>query len=146
VFFHQRLLRWQLNLAAARPRGDELARLLDRAESRIVELLAGTVEPPSILHGDLWGGNYIVDERGEPCLIDPAVYYGHREADLAMTRLFGGFDRAFYAAYDEAAPLAPGHEDRLPIYQLYHVLNHFNLFGGGYWEQSRRILGRYATR
>jgi fructosamine-3-kinase len=76
-------------------------------------------------------------------LIDPAVYYGHREADLAMTRLFGGFEPAFYNAYAEAWPLAPGHEDRLPIYQLYHVLNHLNLFGGGYFGQSKRILQRY---
>jgi len=77
-------------------------------------------------------------------LIDPAVYYGHREADLAMTRLFGGFEPSFYKAYDEVSPLAPGHEDRLPIYQLYHVLNHLNLFGGGYFEQGKRILQHYA--
>jgi fructosamine-3-kinase len=144
LFFLERRLRFQVDLASHRG-GDELARLLDRAEACILELLGCSIEPPVILHGDLWGGNYIVDERGEACLIDPAVYYGHREADLAMTRLFGGFDRAFYAAYDEAAPLLPGHEERLPIYQLYHVLNHFNLFGGGYYQQSRRILERYAA-
>jgi fructosamine-3-kinase len=144
-FFLERRLRFQARLATQRGDGGELARLLDRAETRISELLGGAVEPPSLLHGDLWGGNYIVDERGEACLIDPAVYYGHREADLAMTRLFGGFDGAFYAAYEEAAPLAGGHQERLPIYQLYHVLNHFNLFGGGYFEQARRILRRYAT-
>jgi len=132
-------------LAARQGDGGELARLLDRAAARIVELLGASPEPPSLLHGDLWGGNYIVDERGEACLVDPAVYYGHREADLAMTRLFGGFDGAFYAAYDESLPLEPGHRERLPIYQLYHVLNHFNLFGGGYHEQARRILQRYAA-
>ena len=118
---------------------------MDKASTRILELLGQAVEPPSLLHGDLWGGNYIVDERGEACLIDPAVYYGHREADLAMTRLFGGFDRSFYAAYESVAPLAAGHEERLPLYQLYHVLNHFNLFGGGYHGQSRRILQRYSA-
>ena len=123
-----------------------LKRLLDRAERRIAELLAGAPEAPVLLHGDLWGGNYIVDEAGEACLIDPAAYYGHREADLAMTRLFGGFDRNFYSAYEESAPLAAGHEERLPIYQLYHLLNHFNLFGGGYGAQSRAILQRYADR
>jgi fructosamine-3-kinase len=144
-FFLERRLRFQARLAEQRGDGGELARLLDRAETRISELLGATVEPPSLLHGDLWGGNYIVDERGEACLIDPAVYYGHREADLAMTRLFGGFEGAFYAAYDEALPLAAGHAERLPIYQLYHVLNHFNLFGGGYFEQARRMLRRYAT-
>jgi fructosamine-3-kinase len=143
-FFIERRLRFQVGLASRRG-GHELARLLDRAEARILELLGCSIEPPVILHGDLWGGNYIVDERGEACLIDPAVYYGHREADLAMTRLFGGFDRTFYAAYDESLPRAPGHGDRLPIYQLYHVLNHFNLFGGGYHEQSRRLLERYAS-
>jgi fructosamine-3-kinase len=143
-FFLERRLRFQARLASERD-GGELAGLLDRAESLLRELLGSATEPPVILHGDLWGGNYIVDERGAACLIDPAVYYGHREADLAMTRLFGGFDRSFYAAYSEAAPLAAGHEERLPIYQLYHVLNHFNLFGGTYHEQSRRILRRYAT-
>lgn len=144
-FFLERRLRFQTRLAAERG-GAELARLLDRAEGRIAELLAGAAEAPALLHGDLWGGNYIVDEAGEACLIDPAAYYGHREADLAMTRLFGGFDSRFYSAYEEEAPLAPGHEERLPIYQLYHVLNHFNLFGGGYGAQSRSILQRYAGR
>jgi len=144
AFFLERRLRFQAQLAQRRD-GGELARLLDRTEARIADLLAAAPEAPALLHGDLWGGNYLVDDRGEACLIDPAVYYGHREADLAMTRLFGGFDRAFYAAYEEAAPLAPGHEDRLPLYQLYHLMNHFNLFGGGYHDQSRRILQRYTN-
>ena len=146
AFYLERRLRFQARLAQQRGDGGELMRMLDGAEARLHELLAAAVEPPSLLHGDLWGGNFIVDERGEACLIDPAVYYGHREADLAMTRLFGGFDSAFYAAYEEALPLAPGHADRLPVYQLYHVLNHFNLFGGGYYEQARRMLRRYARR
>lgn len=146
AFYLERRLRFQARLAQQRGDGGELLRMLERAEARLLELLTAAVEPPGLLHGDLWGGNYIVDERGEACLIDPAVYYGHREADLAMTRLFGGFDRAFYAAYEEALPLAPGHADRLPVYQLYHVLNHFNLFGGGYYEQVRRILRRHAAR
>jgi fructosamine-3-kinase len=142
-FFLERRLRFQVDLADQRGRSG-LAQLLDRGQHLIEELLSAATEPPVILHGDLWGGNFIVDERGEACLIDPAVYYGHREADLAMTRLFGGFDSAFYAAYDEALPLAPGHAERLPVYQLYHVLNHFNLFGGAYYDQGRRILMRYA--
>jgi fructosamine-3-kinase len=143
-FFMERRLRFQVRLAASGGHGNELEHLLDRAEARIIELLSAAIEVPAILHGDLWSGNFIVDDRGEACLIDPAVYYGHREADLAMTRLFGGFEPAFYNAYAEAWPLAPGHEDRLPIYQLYHILNHLNLFGGGYFGQSKRILQHYA--
>jgi protein-ribulosamine 3-kinase len=143
-FFVERRLRFQARLAASNGYGHEFEQLLDRAERRIVELLSSAIEVPGILHGDLWGGNYIVDDRGEACLIDPAVYYGHREADLAMTRLFGGFESSFYEAYAEAWPLASGHEERLPIYQLYHVLNHLNLFGSGYFDQAKRILQHYA--
>jgi len=143
-FFMERRLRFQARLAERKGHGGDLLRLLDRAEQRIGDHLSAAIEAPCILHGDLWGGNYIVDERGEACLIDPAVYYGHREADLAMTRLFGGFEPTFYRAYEEASPLAAGHQERLPIYQLYHVLNHLNLFGGAYFEQSRRILQRYS--
>ena len=119
-------------------------RQLDRSEQRFADLLFAAPEPPSILHGDLWGGNYIADESGDPCLIDPAVYFGHREADLAMTRLFGGFETAFYRAYLEEWPLRDGHEEREPMYQLYHLLNHLNLFGSGYYAQCERILRHYA--
>ncbi len=145
LFFLERRLRYQVRLAVSEGHGHELEQLLDRAEARIIELLSAAIEAPGIMHGDLWSGNFIADERGEPCLIDPAVYYGHREADLAMTRLFGGFEPVFYDAYAEAWPLAPGHEDRLPIYQLYHILNHLNLFGGGYFGQSKRILQHFAS-
>ena len=143
-FFMERRLRFQVRLATSEGHGHELEHLLDRAEAHIIELLSAAIEAPSILHGDLWSGNFIVDDRGEACLIDPAVYYGHRESDLAMTRLFGGFEPAFYSAYAEVWPLAHGHEDRLPFYQLYHILNHLNLFGGGYFGQSKRILQHYA--
>ena len=143
-FFLQRRLRFQARLASQNGFPDML-QLLDQAENRIMELLELAVEAPSLLHGDLWGGNYLVDERGQACLIDPATYFGHREADLAMTRLFGGFEPRFYGAYQDTLPLADGHEQRLPIYQLYHLLNHLNLFGSSYYHQSKRILQRLAA-
>ena len=118
-FFLERRLRFQVRLAERNGHGNALAHLLDRAEPVILGLVEAAPESPSLLHGDLWNGNFMTDDVGQPCLIDPAVYYGHREADLAMTRLFGGFAPAFYAAYAEALPLAPGHADRLPLYQLY---------------------------
>jgi fructosamine-3-kinase len=90
----------------------------------------------------LWGGNWGVDAQGEPVLFDPAVYFGDREADLAMTRLFGGFSAAFYAAYQSAWPLEAGAEVRVTLYNLYHVLNHFNLFGGGYARQAQGMIQR----
>jgi len=102
--------------------------------------LVGPPEPPARLHGDLWGGNLLVDEAGEPCLIDPAVYAGHREVDLAMMRLFGGFGPSVFAAYDEAYPLTDGHEGRVPLYQLYFLMVHVNLFGGSYLPGVGRAL------
>jgi len=110
-------------------------RLFDRLES-----LVGPTERPSRLHGDLWGGNLHADDRGAPCLIDPAVYGGHREVDLAMMRLFGGFGPRVFAAYAEAWPLADGHEARVALYQLYPLLVHVNLFGGGYAASALRAL------
>lgn len=86
----------------------------------------------------------MVDSSGRPWLIDPAAYVGHPEADLAMTELFGGFDRAFYDAYREEAGIDPGYEDRRDLYNLYHLLNHLNLFGGGYLSSVRGVLNRYA--
>jgi len=144
-FWRQRRIGFQLRLARERGRSDaELDRLGDRLLARLDDLLAGVDEPPSLLHGDLWGGNFLTGPEGEPVLVDPACSYGHREADLAMTRLFGGFDRRFYAAYEAAWPLAPDHEDRRPLYELYHLLNHLNLFGGGYRGQCLAILRRLA--
>jgi fructosamine-3-kinase len=97
-------------------------------------------ENPSLLHGDLWSGNLITDENGEPCLIDPAVYFGNREADLAMTKLFDGFDDEFYISYRETFPLQPGYDKRLDIYNLYPLLVHVNLFGGSYKSAVAAIL------
>lgn len=144
-FFRERRLGHQLRLAERRGHADgELMRLGGRLLECLDRWLEVPDEPACLLHGDLWSGNFLADEQGEPVLIDPAVYYGHREADLAMTRLFGGFDTAFYRAYEEAWPLPPGHEERLPLYQLYHLLNHLNLFGASYRRQCLAILRRYA--
>jgi fructosamine-3-kinase len=101
-------------------------------------------EQPSLLHGDLWSGNYTVTADGAPAVFDPAVYYGHREMDLAMARLFGGFDQRFFAAYDAAYPLQPGAAERVPLFQLYPLMVHLLLFGGGYHRQVQEILGQFA--
>ncbi len=102
--------------------------------------LFGPREPPARLHGDLWGGNLMVDPSGAPCLIDPAVYGGHREVDLAMMQLFGGFAPRVFSAYQEAWPLAPGYEERVPLYQLYFLMVHVNLFGRSYLAQAEHAL------
>jgi protein-ribulosamine 3-kinase len=127
------------------------AALLDAADRRAFDdvfrrlpELAGPAEAPARLHGDLWGGNLLVDETGAPCLVDPAVYRGHREIDLAMMRLFGGFGPRVFSAYAEAFPLAPGADERVPLYQLYPLLVHVNLFGGGYAGQVRAALRALA--
>jgi len=104
--------------------------------------LCGPPEPPARLHGDLWGGNLLCDDRGGPCLIDPAVYGGHREIDLAMMRLFGGFGARVFDAYEEAWPLADGHRERVSLYQLYPLMVHVNLFGGSYVGSVEAALER----
>jgi protein-ribulosamine 3-kinase len=101
-------------------------------------------EPPALLHGDLWSGNFLCDTQGRPVLIDPAVYYGHREMDLAMTRLFGGSDAALYAAYTDEWPLERGWEERVDLCNLYPLLVHVNLFGGSYITQVEAVLRRYV--
>lgn len=100
-------------------------------------------EAPALTHGDLWSGNFLCDESGKPVLIDPAAAYAHREMDLAMSRLFGGFDAAFYQAYDEAWPLESGFMERIEIYQLYYLLVHVNLFGRSYVPAVRSILQQF---
>jgi fructosamine-3-kinase len=96
----------------------------------------------SLLHGDLWSGNYNFDETGQPVIFDPAVYYGDRETDIAMTELFGGFPGSFYAAYRSAYPLDADYATRKTLYNLYHILNHLNLFGRGYLSQAEQMIGR----
>jgi fructosamine-3-kinase len=118
---------------------------VERLAGRLQDL-CGPPEPPARLHGDLWGGNAMSDAAGEPVLVDPAAYGGHREMDLAMMRLFGGFSERVFAAYAEEFPLAPGHEDRVGLYQLYPLLVHVALFGGAYAGSVERVLERYAGR
>ena len=140
-FFGRQRLGHQLELAGRRGLADrQLLRLGERLIDRLGDWLATTNEPPCLLHGDLWSGNFMVDTRGDPVLIDPACYYGQREADLAMTELFGGFGPDFYAAYREAWPLPAGSAERTLIYKLYHLLNHLNLFGVSYRGQCKELL------
>jgi fructosamine-3-kinase len=141
-FFARQRLGFQIDLAERSGHGGrwlEQGRLLC---DRLGAMLAGYSPPPSLLHGDLWGGNWAADASGAPVIFDPATYYGDREADLAMTHLFGGFGREFYAAYESAWPLDGGAGPRRDLYNLYHVLNHLNLFGGGYRGQAERMIER----
>jgi Fructosamine-3-kinase len=115
------------------------------AEERAITLfdgIFGTVAP-SLLHGDLWGGNYLIAADGTPCLIDPATYYGHSMVDIAMSRLFGGFDADFYDAYHEIIPKGDHYQEQIELYQLYYLLVHLNLFGSGYYSGVSSILRRY---
>ncbi|CAN5349707.1 fructosamine kinase family protein [soil metagenome] len=139
-FFRDRRLRFQLELAAGNGFGAELTDRGERLLGRVDAWFEGHTPPPALLHGDLWAGNAAADSSGRPVIFDPAVYFGDREADLAMTRLFGGFSEAFYVAYARAWPLPGGHEQRIDLYNLYHILNHVNLFGAGYLGQAQGLL------
>lgn len=142
-YFNKRLL-FQFKLAETNGYVDsDLRKCFNQIENKIDNILNSEAEKPSLLHGDLWAGNYIVDENGRACLIDPAVYYGNREADLAMTKLFGGFTNEFYYSYNEFYPLSDGYDYRENIYKLYHVLNHLNLFGSGYYQQALSLIKFY---
>ena len=142
AFLRDERLGFQLQLAARR---GAPGRLLD-AGAELLTLLPAfftTHHPvPSLLHGDLWGGNWAADDAGRPVIFDPAVYYGDREADLAMTELFGGFNDRFYHSYRHAWPYDAGFSKRKVLYNLYHVLNHYNLFGGGYAAQAEDMINR----
>jgi fructosamine-3-kinase len=120
------------------------ARRLDRVMDHLDQWIDEASVVPALLHGDLWGGNNLIDTQGSPVLIDPAVYYGDRAAEIAFTELFGGFSPRFYAAYNEAWPLDRGYADRRDLYNLYHLLNHLNLFGEGYGGSVDAILRHYA--
>jgi fructosamine-3-kinase len=140
VFWRERRLGFQLELAASNGHGGRWHENGRRLLEKLPAFFAGHRPVPSLLHGDLWGGNAAMAADGEPVIYDPAVYYGDREADLAMTELFGGFPAAFYEAYRVEFPFDAGYQTRKHLYNLYHVLNHLNLFGGGYRAQAERLI------
>ncbi|MBI1292355.1 phosphotransferase [bacterium] len=143
-FFREQRLVHQLGLAEANGYRGELQRLGHRLADSLERWIDEPEEPPTLLHGDLWSGNYLCTDDGDPCLIDPACYYGRREADLAMAQLFGGFDQRFYDAYEEEWPLEEGARARIDLYKLYHLLNHLNLFGGTYLSGCLEGLRRFV--
>lgn len=144
-FYREKRLHVQGELATQLGRmSGQRAHLFQQLLDRLDQWLDDPSIRPSLLHGDLWSGNWIADKEGRPWLIDPAVYFGHREVDLAFSELFGGFPSAFFAAYREASPLSPDYEERKPLYQLYYLLVHLNLFGESYGPSVDRILKRYV--
>ena len=142
-FWQRHRLAYQLQLAARN--GAHIDPQSEQLLMRVPEFFSDYRPRPSLLHGDLWSGNVAFSKTGQPVIFDPAVYYGDRETDLAMSELFGGFSPDFYAAYKEAWPLDPGYTTRKTLYNLYHILNHFNLFGGGYFEQARRMIAQLLS-
>jgi fructosamine-3-kinase len=138
-FYTQHRLGYQFQLA--RRRGGRFPQQ-EKLLAAIPQILAGHQPQPALLHGDLWGGNAAFTSAGEPVIFDPATYYGDREVDVAMTELFGGFPAAFYQGYNEVLPLESGYERRKILYNLYHILNHFNLFGRGYESQANQMIAR----
>jgi protein-ribulosamine 3-kinase len=139
-FWREQRLGFQLQLAAENGYGGELQSLGERLLIEMPALFTGRNMVPSMLHGDLWGGNVAGLKDGTPVIYDPAFYYGDREADLAMTYVFGGFSADFYSSYQDAFPLDDGFAVRKTFYNIYHIINHLNMFGGGYHGQSLNML------
>ena len=137
-FYVEHRLRYQFQLANRRGNFRRQEELM----AAVPSLLAGHVPEPSLVHGDLWSGNASVTVDGTPVILDPATYYGDREVDIAMSELFGRFPQPFYDGYNDAYPLEPGYETRKILYNLYHIINHFNLFGGGYAAQAQSMIDR----
>lgn len=143
-FFREKRLEPQVEMARERGRWQSSWNApLEALYRRLPDIVPAT-PAPSVLHGDLWKGNFMVTAVGDPALIDPATYYGHREADLAMTELFGGYDERFYQAYRAAWSLEPEYETRREVYNLYHLINHLNHFGGGYAGSIERTLDHFG--
>lgn len=145
LFYAKHRLLPQLRRARANGMERVLVEQGERVAERTAAFFVGGHPQASLLHGDLWSGNAGGIKGDTPVIFDPAVYYGDRETDLAMAELFGGFPEAFYAAYREAWPLAAGFETRKTLYNLYHILNHFNLFGESYLGQARRMIEKLAA-
>ena len=145
TFFREHRLRFQQKLA--RERGllpVKTDKKMDQLCDQLDQQLDLSGERPALVHGDLWSGNTFPDNAGNSCLVDPAVHFGLRETDLAMTELFGRLPQTFYDAYQEAFPKNPGYEERKPIYNLYHLLNHLNLFGGSYLASVESTVNTYV--
>ncbi|MGD9000410.1 MAG: fructosamine kinase family protein [Granulosicoccaceae bacterium] len=145
-FLREQRLGYQLELAAGNGCGRQLREQGAKMLAGLEGFFHDYTPQASLLHGDLWSGNYAVTTDDVPVIFDPAVYYGDREADLAMTELFGAFPAAFYEAYQAAWPLDPGYSTRKQLYNLYHILNHFNLFGGGYEGQALSMCERLLAQ
>jgi fructosamine-3-kinase len=145
AFWQSRRLEYQLRLAADNGHRGTLQRSGERLLADIPLFFTAYSPVPSLLHGDLWSGNHAMDSHGQPVIYDPAVYYGDREADIAMTELFGGYAPNFYRAYGDAWPLDAGYSVRKHLYNLYHVLNHLNLFGGGYRAQAEGLMKKLSS-
>jgi protein-ribulosamine 3-kinase len=141
-FWREHRLGFQLNLAAQNGYGGSLQRLGEKLMDALPAFFKNYTPQPSLLHGDLWSGNHAFLKDGTPTIFDPATYYGDRECDLAMTELFGGYSADFYTAYRAAYPLDAGYTVRKELYNLYHILNHANLFGGGYARQAEQMMQR----
>jgi protein-ribulosamine 3-kinase len=139
-FWREHRLGFQLRLAAQNSYGGQLQRLGEKLMDALPAFFTNYTPQPSLLHGDLWSGNHAFLADGTPTIFDPATYYGDRECDLAMTELFGGYPADFYAAYRAAYPLDAGYTTRRELYNLYHILNHANLFGGGYARQAEQMM------
>ncbi|MCR4304653.1 MAG: fructosamine kinase family protein [Gallionella sp.] len=142
TFWREHRLGFQLRLAAQNGYGGQLQRLGEKLMDTLPAFFKNYTPLPSLLHGDLWSGNHAFLSDGTPVIFDPATYYGDRECDLAMTELFGGYPADFYAAYRAAYPLDAGYATRKDLYNLYHILNHANLFGGGYARQAEQMIKR----
>jgi len=142
TFWREQRLGFQLELAAQNGYGGEIRELGERLLDELPAFFDGYIPQPSLLHGDLWSGNHAYLTDGSPMIFDPATYYGDRECDIAMTKLFDGYPTTFYNAYQSAWPLDAGYENRRDLYNLYHILNHANLFGGGYAQQAEGMMKR----